>query len=146
QEGRRNLDGYQAIWEHINGCRMDHPKPRYRDPIMVDPAHYEWLPAGEGGRVMEKQLGTFTERQCAAALIKLSRGATYRARVRSVYLVLAGSGIAHDAPYRHHTALHLEDGEEADIVARDESEILRLTLPDLAGVAMHRPARIEAAE
>ena len=42
--------------------------------------------------VSEKPLGTFTERQCGAALIKLARGATYRAGERSVYLVLSGSG------------------------------------------------------
>ena len=49
-EGRRNSDAYQAIWEHVNGRRMDYPKPRYRDPIMVDPENYEWLPlAGHRG-------------------------------------------------------------------------------------------------
>ena len=37
-EGRRNTDGYQAIWEHVHGERMEYPKPRYRDPIMVDPS------------------------------------------------------------------------------------------------------------
>ena len=39
-DGRRNSDAYQAIWEHVNGKRMDYPKPRYRDPIMVDPENY----------------------------------------------------------------------------------------------------------
>ena len=45
-EGRRNSDAYQAIWEHVHGRRMDYPKPRYRDPIMVDPQNYDWLPVG----------------------------------------------------------------------------------------------------
>ena len=56
------------------------------------------------------------------------------------------AGIAHNATYRQFTALHLEDGEEIDIVARDETEILRLALPDLAGVQAPRAAHVEAAE
>ena len=145
-EGRRSTDGYQAIWEHSNGQRMDYPKPRYRDPIMLDPSNYEWLPVEGMPGVTEKPLGSFTERQCGAALIKLARGAIYRAGGRSVYLVLSGTGIAHDATYRKYTALHLDEGEEADIVARDETEIVRLVLPDLSGLEARRPAQVEAAE
>jgi hypothetical protein len=145
-EGRRNTDGYQAIWEHMNGQRMEYPKPRYRDPIMLDPANYEWLPVDGMPGVAEKPLGRFTERQCGASIIKLDRGATYRAGERSVYLVLSGSGIAHDAPYRQYTAFHVDDGEAADIVARDETQIVRLVLPDLSGLQTQRPAQVEAAE
>src|SRR3984957_17962105 len=145
-EGRRNTDGYQAIWEHMNGQRMEYPKPRYRDPIILDSANYEWLPVDGMPGVSEKPLGSFTERQCGASIVKLARGATYRAGERSVYLVLSGSGIAHDAPYRQYTALHVDDGEEADIVARDETQIVRLLLPDLSGLQAQRPVQVEAAE
>ncbi len=145
-EGRRNTDAYQAIWEHVHGRRMVYPKPRYREPIMIDPANYEWLPITAMPRVWHKPLGTFTERQCAAELVKLARGAIYQAGARSVYLVLSGSGIMHDSPYRSLTALHLEGGEVADIIARDESELLRLVLPDLASLNTHEAVRSEAAE
>ncbi len=145
-EGRRNVDGYQAIWEHRHGTRMEYPKPRYRDPIMVDPDNYEWLAVPGTTGVAEKPLGTFTERQCAAALIKLARGATYRAGGRSVYLVLSGTGIAHEGPYRQYTAFQLDEGEHAVCVAREETELLRLVLPDLAGMLIARADRIEAAE
>jgi hypothetical protein len=145
-EGRRATDGYQAIWEHAHGERMEYPKPRYRDPIMVDPANYEWLPVPGQAGVTRRSLGTFTERQCAAELVRLGRGAAYRADGRSVYLVLRGSGIVGDAAYRELSAFHLEDGERAELVARDDTEILRLVLPDLVGMAPRRPAQIEAAE
>jgi hypothetical protein len=145
-EGRRNVDGYQAIWEHVHGKRMDYPKPRYREPIMVDPANYEWLPVAGMPGVTEKPLGTFTERQCGITLVKLARGAIYRAGGRSVYLMLSGSGIAHDAGYRRNTALHLDEGGETDVVARDETEMVRLVLPDLANLQAHQPAQVEAAE
>jgi hypothetical protein len=46
------------------------------------------------------------------------------------------------------TALHLDAGETAEIVARDETEMLRLVLPDLTGLEAQAPARtqVEAAE
>ncbi len=149
-EGRRNTDAYQAIWEHVRGRSMDYPKPRYRDPIMVDPENCEWLAVAGMPGASQKPLGTFTERLCAATLVKLARGAGYRAGGRSVYLVLCGFGIVHETPYRRLTAFHLDDGEGADIVARDETEILRHVLPDLAGLAGqetgHETAPAEAAE
>jgi hypothetical protein len=145
-EGRRNVDGYQAIWEHVHRRRMEYPKPRYRDPIMVDPANYQWLPVAVMPDVWERPLGIFTERQCAATLVKLARGATYRAGGRSIYLVVSGSGIMHDRPFRQYTALHLEDGKEVDVVARDQTEIVRLVLPDLGGLEMQQTAQVEAAE
>jgi hypothetical protein len=145
-EGRRSSDAYQAIWEYVHGRRMDYPKPRYRDPIMLDPQNYAWRPLSGMSGVSEKPLGTFTERQCGAALLKLARGAIYRAGERSVYLVLSGTGIAYDGPYRPLTALHLDEGETADLVARDESVVLRLVLPDLAGLPARVSAHAEAAE
>ena len=145
-EGRRNTDAYQAIWEHVNGRPMAYPQPRYRDPIILDPRNYEWLAIAGVPSVWEKPLGAFTERQCGAALVKLARGATYRAGHRSVYLVLSGRGIAQATAYRPLTAFHLDAGESTDIVARDESDILRLVLPDLAGMRAAQTGRVEAAE
>ena len=43
-EGKRNLDGYQAIWEHVNARPMVYPKPRYPQPIFMDPSTYDWVP------------------------------------------------------------------------------------------------------
>jgi hypothetical protein len=120
----------------------------------MGPGTFGYFPEGaaygpqssEGRSARQKPLGTFTERQCAAMLLELSRGATYRAGPRSVYLMLSGSGIAHDAPYRRLTALHLDVGETAEIVARDETEMLRLVLPDLTGLEAQAPTQVEAAE
>jgi hypothetical protein len=145
-EGRRQTDGYQAIWEHAHGERMEYPRPRYRDPIMVDPANYEWLPVAGMPGVTHKPLGTFTERQCGAELIRLKRGASYPAGARSVCLVLSGAGIVGTQPYRQLTAVHVDENEHADMVARDNTEFVLLVLPDLTGLQARRPAQVEAAE
>jgi len=145
-DGRRNTDAYQAIWEHVHGRRMDYPKPRYRDPIMVDPENYEWLPIAGVPGASEKSLGTFTERECAAVLFKLAPGTTYRAGGRSVYLVLSGAGRVGEQSYRSLTAIHLSSGEAAEFTARESTELLQLVLPDLAGLDANRHTRAEAAE
>jgi hypothetical protein len=145
-EGRRNSDAYQAIWEYVHGRWMDYPKPRYRDPIMLDPENYDWLPLAGVPGARQKPLGTFTERECSAALIGLSPGTTYRAGGRSVYLVLSGDGRVGNESYRALTALHLESGETADFAARESTELLRLVLPNLAGLDTGRRAAAEAAE
>jgi hypothetical protein len=145
-EGRRQTDGYQAIWEHVHGERMEYPKPRYRDPIMVDPANYEWLPVTGMPGVTHKPLGTFTERKCGAEVIRLKRGSSYRAEARSVCLVLSGAGVIGTEPYRPFTAFHVDEDEHADIVARDDTEFVCLMLPDLTGLPARRPAQVEAAE
>ncbi len=44
--GKRNMDGYQAIWEYVNKRPMAYPKPRYSRPFMMDPPHYDWVPVG----------------------------------------------------------------------------------------------------
>ena len=144
-EGRRNTDAYQAIWEHVHGRRMDYPKPRYRDPVMVDPENYDWLPMPGAAGVSQKPLGTFTERECAAVLIKLAPGTTYRAAGRSVYLVLSGAGRVGGQPYRSLTALHLRPGETAEFDAQEITELLRLVLPDLVGLDTKSRAQAEAA-
>jgi hypothetical protein len=145
-EGRRNRDAYQAIWEHVHGRRMEYPKPRYRDPIMLDPENYGWLAAPGNAGVGEKPLGNFTERQCAAVLVRLPAGASYGPGPRSVYLVLNGSGLVQDAPYRPLTAFSLDEAETAPIRAQEPTELLRLVLPNLAGLEAQHPLRIEAAE
>src|SRR5207302_5332738 len=78
--GKRNMDAYQAIWEHVNQRPMVYPKPRYATPILMEPAHYEWVPV-EGARgAFEKLLGVFTERRNEMGFIKIEAGAAYPAK------------------------------------------------------------------
>ena len=44
EPGKRNMDGFQAIWEQANGRPLQFPKPRYDKPVMMDQAGYEWVP------------------------------------------------------------------------------------------------------
>jgi hypothetical protein len=125
---------------------MDYPKPRYRDPIMLDPENYDWVVVAGSPGVRQKPLGTFTERECSAVMIEVAPGTTWRAAGASVYLVLSGAGTVGGQPYRSLTALHLGLTETAEFAARERTEVLRLVLPNLVGVDTESRTRVEAAE
>jgi len=147
-EGKRNVDGYQAIWEHANGRPMAYPKPRYPQPIFMDPTSYDWVPVEGSSGVYEKPLGVFTERRSEAGFVRLDAGASFTARGKGVYVVTRGSGTAGGQPLRALTTVYLDAGETATITAQEETELLHFGLPDLAGLTMpvHDQAPAEAAE
>jgi hypothetical protein len=134
--GKRNLDAYQAIWEHVNNRPLQYPKPRYPGPIMMDSGHFDWVPSAENRGVHEKLLGVFSERRAQAGMLKLSPGATLRASGRGLYVVCSGRGRVEGQPTRRFTTVFLDHGERASFSADEESEILHLGLPDLRGLAM----------
>ncbi len=147
-EGKRNLDGYQAIWEHVNGRPLVYPKPRYPQPIFMDPATYDWVPAEGQPGVSEKLLGVFTERRSEVGLIRIDAGARFTARGKGVYMAVRGEGTIGGEPLRALTTVYLDAGETVALVAREATELLHFGLPNLAGVrpAAHHPVPAEAAE
>jgi hypothetical protein len=147
-EGKRNVDGYQAIWEHANGRPMAYPKPRYPQPIFMDPANYEWVPVEGSHGVSEKPLGVFTERRSEAGFVRLDAGARFTARGKGVYVVTRGSGSVDGQPLRALTTIHVDAGETVTFAAQEETELLHFGLPNLAGLRMpsHEQAHVEAAE
>ena len=147
-EGKRNMDGYQAIWEHVHGRPMVYPKPRYPQPIFMDPANYDWVPVDGVPGVSEKLLGVFTERRSETGFVRLDAGARYAARGKGVYVTTQGAGTAGGQPLRSLTTIYLDVGETVEIVATEPVELLHFGLPDLAGVQATLPdlAPAQAAE
>jgi hypothetical protein len=147
-EGKRNMDGYQAIWEHVNGRPMVYPKARYPQPIFMDPDTYQWVPVHGAPGVAEKLLGVFTERRSEAGFLRLDAGARFTARGKGIYVVIRGDGTVGDQPLRALTTVYLEPGESVTFTAESETELLHFGLPDLAGLRMPLPEAVpaEAAE
>jgi mannose-6-phosphate isomerase-like protein (cupin superfamily) len=147
--GKRNVDGFQAIWEHLNGRPLVYPKPRYDAPILMHPDAFDWVPVEGAAGVYEKVLGTFTERRTSASFLKLDQGAAYAAGgKRDIYVALSGSGSLGREPYRRLTTVFLERRDKASFRAREATEILHFRLPDLTDVAGQKSstARAETAE
>jgi hypothetical protein len=87
QAGMRELRAEGEFKDGVFRRRADYPKPRYPQPIFVDPANYDWVPVEGAPGVAEKLLGVFTERRSVAGLFKLDAGASYAARGKGVYVV-----------------------------------------------------------
>jgi hypothetical protein len=134
--GKRNVDGYQAIWEHVNGRPMQYPAPRYPGPIMMDSADFAWVPSAEESGVSEKLLGVFTERRAQATFVKLEAGATHRVAGRGVIVAYKGQGRVDGQPLRPFTTVFLDHDEEASFSAETETELVCLGMPDLRGLAL----------
>ncbi|MFN3890658.1 MAG: hypothetical protein ACK4MV_09680 [Beijerinckiaceae bacterium] len=133
-EGKRNMDGYQAIWEHKNGRPMIYPKPRYPHPIFMNPEEFQWVavPGREG--VFEKVLGVFTERGTKVRLVKIEAGSECRLSGRGVFIALEGVGDAAGQTLRYQTTIYLDHGEEIDVHAERNVHLLHYGLPDLRGL------------
>jgi hypothetical protein len=134
--GKRNMDAYQAIWEHVHRRAMVYPKARYDAPVFMDAANYQWVPVKGAAGVREKLFGTWTERRTEAGLIKLDAGASYQMRGRGLYLLLSGGGECENKMLKQYSTLFLDYCEHAMLRASEESEILHYGLPDFSDASI----------
>ncbi len=137
-EGRKNQDGFEAIYEQVFGHSFTYPKPRYEQTVIMTADNFEWVPNGTKG-VAHKLLGVFTEREIRLEMTRLDSGAAVEMPGRpgqSIFFVVKGSGQAGadktdgDA-YSQYTAIEAASGEAIAVTAGEPSEILRVTLPPL---------------
>ncbi len=110
--GKKNMDGMQAIWEHVNGRPMVYPKPRLINPAFMDPANYD----------------------CEARIVRFEADARHALRGRAVYYTLSGKGTVGSEPLRAMTSFYLDAGESVEIAAQGTVEILQLGMPKLSGM------------
>jgi hypothetical protein len=93
-DGRKiRKDGYEAIWEHVNGRDVEYPSPRYDEPIVFNPENFRWIPTREPGFDI-KHLGTFGERGVAIGMIRCTKGSRHlidRHRSPELLFVVRGS-------------------------------------------------------
>ena len=142
--GKRNMDGFEAVWEQVTGKELVYPEPQYPAPVVMLPQNYDWrrVPGAQG--VELKTLGVFTDCQIPCAIYRLAPGASHSFDGRCVLLVTSGRGAVEGNIYRKYTALYLDTGEAARFKADLATEIVLLGLPDVA--AMARTVVTEAAE
>jgi len=89
-------DGYEAIWEHVNGRPVEYPPPRYAEPIIIHPASFGWVPTHDPGFEL-KHMATFGERALNIGEILATRGARHKVdRHRAPELLFVESGAIRD--------------------------------------------------
>jgi hypothetical protein len=134
----RMQDGFSAVWEHAFGKKLEFPKPRYPQPIVMDPAGFQWRGITGVPGVERKHLGTFTERGTWVEMLRFTTSATWRwtsADARRLLFVLAGDGTCGGEAIRTYSAVQIDAGEPATLTATGPTEVLLIGLPMLQAAA-----------
>ncbi len=138
--GKPNVDGFQAVWEHMRGREMTYPAPRYGKPVFIEPGAFAWMSSDAEPGVWERPLGMFTERQFRLSFIRLEPGARHRLAGDSIYFSLSGEGACDQGDWSKYDTLYAGIGDAATITAGAEAEFIVLGLPALEGVDQRRLA------
>jgi len=137
--GKRNQDGYAAVWEKITGKEMINPPPRYKEPVVMNPQHFAWRPVPGATGVQQREIGSFSERGTRIDFFRLAPGARRAlpatAHLRLLYVV-KGTGSIGTGPYRRHTSVELAPGETIRPAPRTATEILSITIPSVAALGL----------
>jgi ChrR-like protein with cupin domain len=70
----RNQDSFEAIWEEHCQQKLEYPKPRYSEPIIMEPSTFGWRAHPTQAGLEIKHLGTFGEDQTGVSFLRFSRG------------------------------------------------------------------------
>ena len=127
-EGRRNQDGYEAIWQQVMDRPVTYAAPRFKGPVVMQPENFAWGPQAGRQDIRRKPLGSFSERGAALEQLALEQGANLDLAPspdRRLLFFTAGNGKG----YSRHTAIRLDPGEPFEINAETATEILLITLP-----------------
>jgi len=144
---KRNRDSYEAVWEHINQRPLEYPKPRYNEPILIRPKHFDWQEDAEQPGLAMKRLGSFSERQIDIAMLKLESGSRARIAARpgtQLGIVVEGAGSIGEQALRQHAAFSLEAGEGAVVSASAALELYLVGLPIFARQQIRQPVQSAA--
>ncbi|ETI21715.1 hypothetical protein G647_08062 [Cladophialophora carrionii CBS 160.54] len=133
-DASKAIDGYEALWEHKHGRKLEYPVTRYKHPLLIDSQAFPWrkLDQHTQGNVLTKPLGVFSDGSVSARFLRVENGTLGLPEKEAIQLLFVRSGTAkvdgHDV--REQSAVQLMVGERAEIAVDDTAvEILHLTLP-----------------
>ena len=145
EPGKRNVDGFQAIWEHLNQRSLVYPKPRFDVPILMHPDSFQELAVEGAPGVFEKHMGAFTEARSEIGITRIEKGSSYRVTgKRDIFFVVSGSGVVEGESLRRFTTVFLDFGDRATFEASEEIVLVRIRLPDLRHLMAAESAKVAA--
>jgi len=128
---RINQDGYEAVWEHVRGRRIEYVRARYQEPITIDPEAFAWDAVPGASGVEQKQFGLFNERGTAAFQTRLAKNARHVCtadRGRKLLVVLKGAVTQEGTSYGPFSGFNLSPGESVALAGASEDPTVILTL------------------
>lgn len=137
-EKRGIVDGYQACWEWFNGKKLVYPKPRYHAPICMDPESAEWRPVKGGSNAFRKHLGTFSERETRAEILKIEKANSGKLLVGgndAIHLiyVLEGQASAGNESLTKESCITLPAGQSCEIMSESGVDMIHFEMPMMSG-------------
>jgi hypothetical protein len=137
--GKKNMDGFEAVWEQVNGRDLVYPAQQYNRPVLMNPKGYRWMPLKDSDGVEEKAFATFSDCKIRCSSYRLQPGAAFTAAGRGIFLVLSGRGSVEGQTFRRFTSVYLDSAETTQFKASEVSELLLLGMPDVALMMQDRP-------
>ena len=138
--GRKQQDGYEACWEHVNKRKMSYPPERFHHPVFMNSNAFTWQPV-EGQAAAEKVLGTFDEYGTGIRFVKLAPGGVYKAQGRRLYFTLSGAGTAGPGDaWKKGDVIHTLDDESHEIRAAEAAEFYVILMPQFKATALAKAA------
>jgi hypothetical protein len=116
------------------------PRPRYNNVVILNPAHFNWLPVPGVAGVERKSFGSFTERAFWIEMIKIDAGAAWPSTsegARRLIVVLSGTATIGGLALGRLTAIQADAGEKLHFGATEETVLYIVGLP---------PVRLPAAQ
>ena len=108
------------------------PRPRYQSVLVMEPAHFNWLPVPGADGVEGKFFGAFTERGFWIEHVKVSPGAEWASSTdagRRLIVALSGEATVDDTKIGRLAALQVEAGESLRLRATEEMVLHIVGLP-----------------
>ena len=108
------------------------PWPRYKNIIILDPAHFNWLQLPAVIGVERKYFGSFTERAFWIEMIKIDADAVWVStckEARRLIVVLSGSAMADGVIVGRLAAIEADVGEKLYVSAFTETVLYIVGLP-----------------
>jgi mannose-6-phosphate isomerase-like protein (cupin superfamily) len=127
-----NQDGYEAIWQEINGRAVEYPAPRVQTPITMLPEAFAWVPAADRAGIAHKHCGTFSELHTTIGFTRYDAGATYQVsdlRAPELHFVLEGALRCRNGLYGTWTAFEFDPGDDETLEAVEATTTYVIRLP-----------------
>jgi hypothetical protein len=108
------------------------PRPRYQSVLIMNPAHFSYLPVAGAPGVQRKFFGSFTERAFWIEYVKIDSGAAWTSTVeegRRVIVALSGAATVDGEEIGRLAALQVEAGETLHVNASEEMVLYIVGLP-----------------
>ena len=114
------------------GRKLEYPKPRYEDIVLMHPENYAWVPDAAPG-VATKWMGIFGERLAKIGFVRIDAGATFGAGTEDsleVMFLAEGSVTLNGDTYGPRSAFEFKAKEgPIAMTASEDATLLRMVLP-----------------